>query len=520
MAINPNTAYPDNTAAPNANYPQGSARNVTTPGDNTGTPFDEAWVNDVWGLLQRTIRLAIMTPSGTPDNAVVSQYGQALTNMLGPIETTHIATGSNDAYTLTASLHREPWADLNTAQYGNVITFWPLNNSGNTGAFTVDVDSLGPQPLVDRFGDPLKKGAIRYGKRVSAWWDNNNSRFVLSDPGADIEYQETLALKHQNAIINGNQRIWQRGIGPFANSAGAQYTADRWLTDVNNGTISTTRQTFADDQSDVPGGPQFYASHDMTALINSATSYARISTRIENVRRFKGQRVAYSLWLKSSALRDITIEFRQHFGTGGSAAVTAIGADKQIVNVAWQRITGTLIIPDFPASTTLGTTEKDDYLEMIIWLGAGSNYDVRTDTLGHQNAFTLDLAQVALVPGEYAPRFDATAEEDTYRKCCRYYYNSQYAPPGRINLAARPVLLAASANDLYGNFTLPQHLRRDNPTVTFGDADALAPASGTVVLSSGTAIVRRNSFHGITGTAGLTANTHYELTSIQLDAEL
>lgn len=78
MAISINDQYPGKTAGVNADYPQGQARNITTPGDGTGTPWEAAIVNDDQGFKQAILAEAGVAPSGTPDTAVDSQYLDAL----------------------------------------------------------------------------------------------------------------------------------------------------------------------------------------------------------------------------------------------------------------------------------------------------------------------------------------------------------------------------------------------------------------------------------------------------------
>lgn len=78
MAIRIDEQYPGKTAGANSNYPHGEARNVTAPGDGTGTPWEKAIVNDDQGFKQALLEEAGITPSGTPDTAVASQYLQAL----------------------------------------------------------------------------------------------------------------------------------------------------------------------------------------------------------------------------------------------------------------------------------------------------------------------------------------------------------------------------------------------------------------------------------------------------------
>jgi hypothetical protein len=78
MAQNPNSKYPAGTNAPDANYPYGSARNIAVPGDGTGTPWEEGNTNDIYGFQQALLSSAGITPSGSPDTALVSQYHIAM----------------------------------------------------------------------------------------------------------------------------------------------------------------------------------------------------------------------------------------------------------------------------------------------------------------------------------------------------------------------------------------------------------------------------------------------------------
>ena len=86
MAIKPEDLFPANSAPPTSDYPLGSARNVTSPGDGTGTPLVASWVNDLWGFFQATLTEAGVTPSGNPDTAQASQYLDSLKAILAPAQ--------------------------------------------------------------------------------------------------------------------------------------------------------------------------------------------------------------------------------------------------------------------------------------------------------------------------------------------------------------------------------------------------------------------------------------------------
>lgn len=78
MALDLETTYGAQVNAADANYPFGSGKNDAVPGDQSGTPFDQAWFNDLIGYFQKTLDEAGITPSGNPDTIVASDYWDAL----------------------------------------------------------------------------------------------------------------------------------------------------------------------------------------------------------------------------------------------------------------------------------------------------------------------------------------------------------------------------------------------------------------------------------------------------------
>lgn len=83
MALKPSDRYPGQIDTSDlVAYPQGKARNRTLPLDGTGTPFERDLVNDLFGWQQALLRYAGITPSEVPDNAIVSQYLDAIDSMI------------------------------------------------------------------------------------------------------------------------------------------------------------------------------------------------------------------------------------------------------------------------------------------------------------------------------------------------------------------------------------------------------------------------------------------------------
>ena len=83
MAINPETQYPGKITPASEAFPYGSARNVTVPGDGTGTPWEAALLNDIFGFQQALLSGAGIVPTGNPDEVGASQYLDAIKAIIG-----------------------------------------------------------------------------------------------------------------------------------------------------------------------------------------------------------------------------------------------------------------------------------------------------------------------------------------------------------------------------------------------------------------------------------------------------
>jgi hypothetical protein len=63
------------------NFPSIKARNASGPGATDGTPYDENFINDLWGFMQAALNAAGITPNGESETAEESQVLEALQNI-------------------------------------------------------------------------------------------------------------------------------------------------------------------------------------------------------------------------------------------------------------------------------------------------------------------------------------------------------------------------------------------------------------------------------------------------------
>jgi hypothetical protein len=288
--------------------------------------------------------------------------------------------------------------------------------------------------------------------------------------------QDVVYLPGQNAIINGDFGIWQRGTSLSASGNG--YLADRWIY-VFNGTGTTrsvTRETFnpGDLVASGYGSGEFFFRFDQS-VAGSGGTFSALSQRIENVETFSNQTVTLSFWAKSSSTSTVGISIQQNFGSGGSTTVITSSSSVNLTN-SWVRYTRTITLPSI-SGKTVGTSS---YLNVVFGLPLNS-------------VFTVDLWGVQLEAGPVATLFKLAgggSKGAELALCYRYFirYSRSDTTNGIDVSSCNPVIQAYSSSAAFGNlFYFPARMRA-NPTATLsaaGDVKAYnAAGSSTAVFTA------------------------------------
>ena len=226
----------------------------------------------------------------------------------------------------------------------------------------------------------------------------------------------------KNAIINGNFDIWQRATSQTVTGYGSD---DRWINSVSGSTQAVSRQAFTLGQTVVPNNPKYY-SRTVVSSVAGAGNLAIKFQKIEGVETFAGTTATVSFWAKADANKNIAIEFTQSFGTGGtdpapSANVLSIGVTTVSLTTSWVKHTVSVAVPSI-ASKVLGT-DGNDFLTLIFWMDAGSNYNARTNSLGQQSG-TFEFSQVQMEAGSVATTFEPRSVGQEMALCQRYFQST------------------------------------------------------------------------------------------------
>jgi hypothetical protein len=282
----------------------------------------------------------------------------------------------------------------------------------------------------------------------------------------------------KNKLINGDFTINQRGFS--SSTATDVFTFDRWnKASGAGGTSTVSSQSFTAGTAPVSG----YEGSTFIRLVSasqSATSdFTQCSQKIENVRTFAGQTVTYSFWAKAaSGTPKIALELRQNFGSGGSpSSIVQTYAGQVTISTSWARYSITIAVPSL-SGKTVGTTANTSFLQIVMWLSAGSDYNSLTGSIGIQNN-TIDIWGVQLEAGSVATAFQTATGtiQGELAACQRYYVRYSSLEPVGSSMGA------ASTTVAYIPVPLPTTMRVKPTAIDFANTEVQDGANAGIAIT-------------------------------------
>lgn len=310
------------------------------------------------------------------------------------------------------------WFDTNTAKsYVFYDGVWV--QLGALG--TVDLNQIADVNV----SSPANGQALIYDETTLQWANEVLPEPVLTFSGLDDTLISTPAIgdslvyngtdwvngpRSNNAIINGDFGVWQRGTS-FA-GVNNVYTADRWRYSNGGNGIVTTISREAFNPSDIEaigyGDAKYFYRFNQTVAGSGSTFQVFAAQRIEDARTFAGQQVTLSFWAKSDVSRSVSIRFTQDFGSNGSSANNNYPGGVSI-NTSWQRFSVTTTL-----DSVLGKTiDSDSYLS-VNFTAVNGDFNV---------VKTVDIWGVQLEAGSVATPFRLAggSKAAELAECERYY---------------------------------------------------------------------------------------------------
>lgn len=211
----------------------------------------------------------------------------------------------------------------------------------------------------------------------------------------------------QQAIVNGNFDVWQRGTS-IANTAANSYTADRWYVDT---ATAGDDKTVSQQTSDV-NGSKFSCR---VQRVNGETGHTvlRLSQALESQDsiKFRGQQLTLSFYLKVGA------NFSATSNVFTAKILTGKGTDEKATAFTTSADAASLNITATTSSVRYNLTTSAVIASDITQIGVSFSFDP-TGTAGANDWF--EINQVQLNVGSIVLAFQSKSYETELRDCKRY----------------------------------------------------------------------------------------------------
>jgi hypothetical protein len=236
MAIRPEDVLTNFNAA-DANYPEGSFKDASTPSSLDGSELIKIWVNDIYGFLQKLIDIAGITPNGVSDTVLVSDYIKCLSNMIA-VGNHATDTGAVNAYIIDVDWDTVDTSTVSTLLTGTIYTFIPANTC--TGTSQLTVNGLSAKIIKRMNGLNLQPGDITANKIAIVQYDDNLNTFTLLNPQNSTKIVETKTADYTATpadsiiLVNATTGVKTITLPPAAGLKGKLYIIYKIDSSVNN----------------------------------------------------------------------------------------------------------------------------------------------------------------------------------------------------------------------------------------------------------------------------------------------
>ncbi len=327
--------------------------------------------------------------------------------------------------------------------------------------------------------------ALSLGGVEQLRWTTTGARGAIAPvPGSD-SYR----------VINGDFRVNQSGVTSGAALAAASYpvssvTGGRGPDGFYAIKYTTDTVTFGTPAGYRPNSVGY--SLACTGPFNGSSTFAAFVFRIENAAIYSGQTITLFARMNGATAHDVSVSYRQHFGTGGSPSADVSGnVSKVAITTGWNPYKFTFTVPSV-SGKTFGSN-NNDYLEFAFWIAAGSNYTALTSGLGSGNrtVFFSDIHErLGDWPIETIDYYQSPDPQTELARCQRYF-----------TVLDTPMKISAAAPQI-GQTALPVTMRA-TPTlsnITFSSG------TGATFSASKTSIIQTNLHSTAANVSSITAS--------------
>jgi len=367
--------------------------------------------------------------------------------------------------------------------------------NANTGASTLNVNSLGTKNILNPDASSLSSGQLASGSLVMVVYDG--TQFILLGGSAtNTSTQSYNGFK--NRIINGAMQFWQRGTSASLSNSYLYLTADRWETDMSSTAAATVSQS-----TSVPTATTQYSLKIQRTAASTSTGNIVAAQALETANSYDlaGSSITLSFWAKCGANYSATSSILGSFvffGTGTDQSMNNMrsnawtsqtnASQNNTVSTTWTRFTQTVSCP-------AGTTQ----------VGLQFLYSP-TGTAGADDS--IFITGVQLEKGSTATSFDYRPYGTELALCQRYYFSQggsaayEMLGTGACNTTSSAIIIipfevkmrASPSLTSSGSFYIKNASANTNVSTTSLSLDTAGTQTASINASCGTVVAGNGTF--------------------------
>ena len=409
-------------------------------------------------------------PNTTTDYPGVNREEYFIVGMIENVTT----SGSNLIYQLVTQGQTTVVPYSISSHIGSKVGSWVISGS------TYNVSAVGITQInkitYGEYNPNVRLGFV-FEESIPNWYVDIKWT-ELNAAGPALAYNATLSniSSTTNYTFNGDFSIWQRSTARDSayTSSTNTYFADNWImrhSGIDSGSVqSLQRQSFAANNTDVEGNPEYYINvkcvPDPLGTDPSGGEHS-VGHVIEDINTFNDSNITVSFYAKCALSSYDAHVYLARYSGGSQISKETIGTIS--LQTTWTKHTLTYNVSELTTSPPY----TDDYLEIGIDLipAIEKSYSLGLPT---GTNITVSLASFVVYEGLYtSPSHNFEKYENKLNKCQRFYYttyNSSQTPATKTMLNnGEPVLNSYTftylPNTPFSILKLPVSMRED-PSVT------------------------------------------------------
>jgi hypothetical protein len=186
--------YGPNANPPDADYPQGSFKNASTPTATDGTPVEADWANDRLGFTDWLISKGGVTRSEVPDTVLASDRGDALTNIFARPHSYQESGYSLGEYTV---IPYRSTGFISKILDGDVISVFINTTLDVSAGVLLNVADKTGASILESNGEPVAIRRLIQGATCFFRYVESSNDFIIISPR---EFSQEIVFEHAETV--------------------------------------------------------------------------------------------------------------------------------------------------------------------------------------------------------------------------------------------------------------------------------------------------------------------------------